>query len=87
MPTKNTARHPYRGSTIATTIAASAVADRPAALHHAERLAAMLLRPRFADERGAARPLAAHAEAEQDAEHRELPDVLREARRRTVKTE
>ena len=56
-----------------------AVADRPAALHDAERLAAMLLRPRLADQRRAARPLAAHAEAEQHAEDRELPEVLREA--------
>ena len=42
----------------------------------------MLRRPRLRHERRAARPLAAHAEAEQRAEDRELPQGLREAARR-----
>ena len=42
----------------------------------------MLGRPRLGDERRAARPLAAHAEAEEDPEDRELRDGLREAARR-----
>ena len=58
-----------------------AVADRPRALHEGQRLAAVLRRKRFRDERRAGRPLAAHAEAEQDAEHGELHRRLREAAR------
>ena len=38
----------------------------------------MLLGPGLADEGGAAGPLAAHAQAEEDAEDGELPDVLSE---------
>ena len=51
-----------------------------------ERLPAVFGRPRFRHERRAAGPLAAHADAEQQAEDRELPDVLREPAR-AVKTE
>src|SRR5262245_3202620 len=46
--------------------------DRPCALHEAERFAAMTIRIRLRDEGGAARPLTAHAEAEKNAEDREL---------------
>ena len=56
-----------------------AVADRPRALHERERLAAMPRRKRFRHQRRAGRPLAAHAEAEADAEDRELQHRLREA--------
>ena len=59
----------------------NAVADGPAALHDAERLAAVLLGPGLADEGGAAGPFPAHAKAEEDAEYGELPDVLGEAAR------
>ena len=56
-----------------------AVADRPGALHQAERLAAIARAPRFGDQRRAARPLAAHAEAQADAAERQLPHGLGEA--------
>ena len=86
-PTKNTARQPKRGSTSAVTIAASAVADRPAALHQAERLAAMLL-PATSRETSAAPlahspPMPSPSSTRND---RELRHVLREAAR-GVKTE
>ena len=56
-----------------------AVADRPRALHERQRLAAMSGGKRFRNQRGAGRPLPAHAEAKQDAEDGELRHRLREA--------
>ena len=50
------------------------LADRPGGLHQAERLAAVLGAPGLGDERGARRPLAAHAEPQQEPEDRELHD-------------
>ena len=76
-PARNTPRQPQTGSTSALTAAAGRVADRPGALHDAERLAAVLRRPGLGDQRGARGPLAAHAEPEHDAEERELLDRLR----------
>src|SRR5450830_1940335 len=58
------------------------VSDRPAALHEAERLAAMRGGPRLRHERGAARPDTAHPEAEEDAEDHELLEGPGEAARR-----
>ena len=58
------------------------VADRPGALHEAHGLAPMSIRPAFRDERRSRRPRAAHAEAEDEAAHGELPDRLREPARR-----
>jgi hypothetical protein len=58
------------------------VADRPAGLHQPQRLAPVLRGPRFRHERGAAGPLAAHADAEKEAEHRQLRDVLRDTTER-----
>src|SRR6476469_8167729 len=48
---------------------------------HPHRLPAVPIGPGLRHDRGAARPLAAHAEAEQESEHTELPDVLRETTR------
>src|SRR5207253_6673821 len=48
-----------------------AVPDRPRTLHEPERFATVLGGERFRDERSAARPLAAHADADADAEDRE----------------
>ena len=53
------------------------VADRPARLHDADGLVAMLRRPRLADEHGARRPLPAHADAEHGAPEQELQHALR----------
>ncbi len=53
------------------------VADRPRALHERERLAAMLGRPCFGDERRAARPFASHSQSETDAKQDELSERRR----------
>ena len=58
------------------------VADRPRALDERERLAAMARRKRLGNQRHAGGPLAPHPEAEQDAEHGELRDHLRQPARR-----
>ena len=56
------------------------VAERPARLHDADRLVAQRRRPRLADQHGARRPLAAHADAEQRAPEHQLQDALRRRR-------
>ena len=53
------------------------VAERPARLHDADRLVAKVRRPRLADEHGAGRPLAAHADAEHRAPEQQLHHALR----------
>jgi hypothetical protein len=62
IPTKKTARH-HSGT--------ERVADGPGALHQRKRLGAVLCGPYLRDQRGAGGPLAAHAEAKNDAaEHK-----------------
>ena len=64
------------------TRAAARVANRPSALHQAERLSSMLGGPALGHERGATRPLPAHAEPKKHAGGQELPEILREPARR-----
>ena len=52
------------------------VAERPSRLHDADRLVAMRGRPRLADQHGARRPLASHADAEDGAPHEKLDHAL-----------
>ena len=78
-PTKKTARQPKLGRTRATTPAAIISPIAQVDCIRPEGLAAVLRRPGLGDERGAGRPLAAHAQAEDEAEDRELHDGGREA--------
>jgi hypothetical protein len=78
-PTKNTAHPPTGTHDDGGHDDCRAVADGPRTLDEAERLAPMLGGPGLGDERRATGPLATHAEPEQDAEQRQLPDGPRQA--------
>ena len=56
-----------------------AVPDRPRALHEAQRLAAMLGRPRFGRRARRRSPIRRRTRGREHSEERELDDVLREA--------
>ena len=53
------------------------VAERPSRLHDADGFVAKVRRPRLADQHGAGRPLAAHADPEHGAPEQQLHDALR----------
>ena len=87
MPTKNTARHPKAGWTSGIDERGGGITDRPAALHEAERLATMLRRPGFGDERGTACPLPSHADPEERCGTRRTASKVVAKPHAAVKTE